>query len=161
MPTIKDKRPHPNIALTVLVVDDYDDTRLMMRQVLEGQGYRVIEALTGIEAVKLAGRERPDLILMDINLPLIDGVNATRRIREIEEMSNVPIVAVSAYDSPDLRDSAITAGCVEYLLKPFDTAQLGSLVNRLLPVKGRSGKKIGPLLKPKAETTGKKKGSKN
>lgn len=160
MPANKDQRPDRNIAPTVLVADDYDDARLMMRQVLEGRGYRVVEALTGIEAVKLAGREHPDLILMDINLPLIDGVNATRRIREIEEMSNVPIVAVSAYDSTDLRDSALTAGCVEYLLKPFDAAQLKSLVNRLLPIKGVRGKKTARPPKPKAETIRKKKSTK-
>lgn len=160
MAAIKDKRPSRNIAPTVLVVDDYDDTRLMMRQVLEGQGYRVIEALTGIEAVKLAGDKRPDLILMDINLPIIDGVNATRQIREIEEMRDVPIVAVSAYDSSDLRDSALTAGCVEYLLKPFNAAQLESLVNRLLPVKGGMNK-TGKSPKLKAGATGKKRGSKN
>jgi two-component system, cell cycle response regulator DivK len=121
--------------LTVMVVEDYDDTRLMVRQVLERQGYRVREAMNGMEAVELARREHPDLILMDINLPLIDGVNATRRIGEIEGMSDVPIVALSAYDSPELRESALGAGCVEYLNKPINVDQLGELVHRLLPLK--------------------------
>ena len=120
---------------TVLVVEDYDDTRSMIRQVLERQGYRAVEARTGIEAVELARREHPDLILMDINLPLIDGVNATRRIRQIEGMSDAPIVAVSAYDSPELQDSALTAGCVEYLIKPIDADRLKDLIDRLLPSK--------------------------
>ena len=119
----------------VMVVEDYDDTRVMVRQVLERKGYRVLEALNGMEAVELARRERPDLILMDINLPLIDGVNATRRIGEIEGMSDVPIVALSAYDSPELRESALRAGCVEYLNKPINVDQLAELVHRLLPLK--------------------------
>ena len=117
---------------SVMIVEDYDDTRYMIRQVLEQQGYRVVEALTGIEAVELARQERPDLILMDINLPLIDGINATRRIREIEEMSDVPIVAVSAYDSAGLRETARERGCIDYLVKPVDVEQLKNLVNRLL-----------------------------
>ena len=117
---------------SVMIVEDYDDTRYMIRQVLEQQGYRVVEALTGIEAVELARQERPDLILMDINLPLIDGINATRRIREIEEMSDVPIVAVSAYDSVGLRETARERGCIDYLVKPVDVEQLKNLVNRLL-----------------------------
>jgi CheY-like chemotaxis protein len=120
---------------TVMVVEDYDDTRIMVRQVLERQGYHVLEARNGMEAVELARRERPDMILMDINLPLIDGVNATRRIGEIEGMSHVPIVALSAYDSPELRESALGAGCVEYLSKPINVDQLEELTRRLLPLK--------------------------
>ena len=118
---------------TVMVAEDYDDTRVMIRQVLERQGYHVVEARSGIEAVELVRHERPDLILMDINLPLIDGVNATRRIREIEGLNDVPIVAVSAYDSPELRDSALAAGCVEYLIKPIDADRLKDLIDRWLP----------------------------
>jgi CheY-like chemotaxis protein len=120
---------------TIMVVEDYDDTRAMVRQVLERQGYCILEALNGMEAVELARREHPDLILMDINLPLIDGVNATRRIGEIEGMGDVPIVALSAYDSPELRESALGAGCVEYLNKPINVEQLEELTRRLLPLK--------------------------
>ncbi len=126
-----------------MVVEDFDDTRSLIRRVAEGKGHRVVEALNGIEAVELARREHPDLILMDINLPLIDGVNATRRIREIEGMRDVRIVAVSAYDSPELRDSALAAGCAEYVMKPIDADRLKDLIDRLLPGGESAGRMKG------------------
>ena len=128
---------------TVMVAEDYDDTRLMIRQVLERQGYRVLEARNGMEAVELARHERPGLILMDINLPLIDGVNATRRIRELEGLNDVPIVAVSAYDSPELRDSALATGCREYLTKPIDADRLKDLIDRWLPRRKSASERKG------------------
>src|SRR5919107_6147165 len=79
---------------TVLVVEDFEDNRFMMRRLLEMSGYRVIEAVNGQEAVETARREHPDLILMDLSLPLLDGLAATRRIREQDGLSKVPIVAV-------------------------------------------------------------------
>src|SRR3954463_15814216 len=83
----------------VLVVEDFEDNRFMMRRLLEMSGYRVVEAVNGNQAVERAASERPDIILMDLTLPQLDGLAATRRIRSQEGLGRVPIVAVSAHDS--------------------------------------------------------------
>ncbi len=117
---------------TVMVVEDFEDNRFMMRRLLEMSGYRVVEAVNGEEAIETARRERPDLILMDLSLPLLDGLAATRRIREHDELKKVPIVAVSAHDTADFHAEALAAGCNEYVTKPIDFDQLESLLNRLI-----------------------------
>src|SRR5436305_3572153 len=86
---------------TVLVVEDFEDNRFMMRRLLEMSGYGVVEAVNGNQAVEYAVSERPDIILMDLSLPQLDGLAATRRIREQNGLGKVPIVAVSAHDSAD------------------------------------------------------------
>lgn len=118
---------------TVLVVEDFEDNRFMMRRLLEMSGYRVLEAINGEEAVEMAERERPGLILMDLSLPLLDGLAATRRIRQYEELRDVPIVAVSAHDTADFHADALAAGCNDYVTKPIDFDQLEALLRRLLP----------------------------
>jgi two-component system cell cycle response regulator DivK len=117
---------------TIMVVEDYDDTRFMLRQALESKGYRVIEAVDGWEAVQVATRERPDLILMDLNLPVLDGITATDILRGNEELHGVPVVAITAHNTTDSRADAGEAGCAEYLTKPIDIDELQSLVARLL-----------------------------
>ena len=117
---------------TILVVEDYDDTRLMLKQVLEGKGFRVLEAINGQEAVEIVGHSRPDLILMDLDLPILDGIAATQRIRQQVEMSEVPIVAVTAYPGSFTHVKAFAKGCNEYLEKPIDFAQLDDLLSRYL-----------------------------
>src|SRR5207253_4649460 len=119
-----------------LVVEDFEDSRFMMRRLLEMAGYHVVEASDGEEAVKLALRERPELILMDLSLPKLDGLAATRQIRKQRGFGRVPIVAVSAHDSPESRTEALAAGCDEYVTKPIDFDQLDALLKRFLP-KGR------------------------
>ena len=79
---------------TILVVDDFDDTRLLLRTWLERRGFRVVEAENGIQAINQAETESPDLIIMDMQMPQLDGLSATRRIRKLESMNSVPIVAV-------------------------------------------------------------------
>ena len=116
---------------TVLVVEDFEDNRFMMRRLLEMSGYRVVEAVNGNQAVEVAERERPDIILMDLSLPMLDGLAATRRIRAHDRLSKVPIVAVSAHDSADFHAEALAAGCNEYVTKPIDFDQLVQLLNRL------------------------------
>jgi two-component system cell cycle response regulator DivK len=116
-----------------LVVEDFEDSRFMMRRLLEMAGFRVLEASDGEQAVKLARQERPELILMDLSLPKLDGLAATRRIRKLRGFGKVPIVAVSAHDAPESRDEALAAGCDEYVTKPIDFDQLYSLLNRFLP----------------------------
>src|ERR1044071_2649451 len=86
----------------VLVVEDFEDNRFMMRRLLEMSGYRVVEAINGNQAVERAASDHPDIILMDLSLPQLDGLAATRRIRAQENSGRVPIVAVSAHDSADL-----------------------------------------------------------
>jgi two-component system, cell cycle response regulator DivK len=118
--------------LTVMVVEDFEDNRFMMRRLLEMSGYRVVEATNGQEAVETARLEHPDLILMDLSLPLLDGLAATRRIREQTELRDVPIVAVSAHDTADFHADALAAGCNEYVTKPIDFDQLEDLLARLI-----------------------------
>lgn len=121
-----------NGDLTIMVVEDFEDNRFMMRRLLEMSGYRVVEAEDGQEAVELATRELPNLILMDLSLPVLDGLAATRRIREHAELRMVPIVAVSAHDTADFHADALAAGCNEYVTKPIDFDQLDDLLERLL-----------------------------
>ncbi len=121
-----------NTNSTIMVVDDYEDTRFLLRQVLEMKGYRVVEAATGRDAVEVACRERPNLILMDLNLPVFDGLVATDLLRACDGLRDVPIVAMTAYDTADHRADAADAGCTEYLAKPIDFDQLDKLLNRLL-----------------------------
>jgi two-component system cell cycle response regulator DivK len=120
-------------APVVMVVEDFEDNRFMMRRLLEMSGYRVLEAVNGEEAVELARRERPHLILMDLSLPQLDGLAATRRIRQHEALRRVPIIAVSAHDTSDFHADALAAGCNDYVTKPIDFEQLERLLSRLLP----------------------------
>lgn len=115
----------------VLVVEDFEDNRFMMRRLLEMSGYRVVEAVNGNQAVEAAASEHPDIILMDLSLPQLDGLAATRRIREQQGSRRVPIVAVSAHDSADFHAEALAAGCNEYVTKPIDFDQLVNLLSRL------------------------------
>ena len=117
---------------TILIVDDFEDTRLMMKLWLEKKGYRVVAAADGMEAVTLAQRESPDLIIMDLEMPKLNGLDATRRIREQEKMKNVPIIAVSAYGAEEFRGAALEAGCDEYISTPFVPDELAEVLNRLL-----------------------------
>ncbi|HVI70777.1 MAG TPA: response regulator [Pyrinomonadaceae bacterium] len=116
----------------IMVVEDYDDTRLLLKQALEGFGYSVLEASNGQEAVDLAGREHPDLILMDLDLPILDGIAATQRIRQQADLEKVPIVAVTAYPMSYTHVKAFAKGCDEYMRKPIDISDLESVVRRYL-----------------------------
>jgi len=117
---------------TVLLVEDTEDNRLMMRRLLEMSGYRVVEAINGVEAVEIANQIRPEIILMDLSLPFIDGLAATRQIRSLPGFSKVPIIAVSAHDTADFHSEALDAGCNAYITKPIDYSELEDVVNRLL-----------------------------
>lgn len=121
---------------TVLLVEDTEDNRFMMRRLLEMSGYRVVEALNGEEAVKLARTELPQLILMDLSLPVIDGLAATRLIRKVPALEATPIIAVSAHDTSDFQAEAVEAGCNSYVTKPIDFNQLEQLIQRLLTHNG-------------------------
>src|SRR4029078_1520531 len=118
--------------LTVLLVEDTEDNRFMMRRLLEMAGYQVVEAMNGEEAVKLAKSECPQLILMDLSLPVIDGLAATRLIRKLPHCGSTPIIAVSAHDTSDFQSEAIEAGCNSYVTKPIDFNDLEDLIAKLL-----------------------------
>ncbi len=117
---------------TILVVDDFDDTRLLLRTWLERRGFRVVEAENGIEAVDFATSELPDLIIMDMEMPQLDGLSATRKIRQQAKLSAVPIVAVSAYGADQFRALALEAGCDEYVSTPFEPKALEGIIRELM-----------------------------
>jgi CheY-like chemotaxis protein len=119
-------------AVTVLLVEDTEDNRMMMRQLLEMSGYLVAEATNGEEAVNVALQERPHVILMDLSLPLTDGLAATRRIRSLPGLRSVPIIAVSAHDTADFHADALAAGCNAYITKPINYPELEEIINGLL-----------------------------
>jgi CheY-like chemotaxis protein len=121
-----------NAEQCLLLVEDTEDNRFMMRRLLEMEGYRVVEARNGEEAVKVAEAEKPALILMDLSLPIIDGLAATRLIRKLPSFENIPIIAVSAHDTSDFQSEAIEAGCDKYITKPIDFTELEKLITELL-----------------------------
>ena len=132
VPTLVVKMKNNISTRTIMVVEDYDDTRLLLKKGLEGLGYSVLEASNGQEAVDIAAREHLDLILMDLDLPIIDGIVATQRIRQQTERQHVPIVAVTAYPMSYTRVKAFAEGCDDYMAKPIDMSELARLVNRYL-----------------------------
>jgi CheY-like chemotaxis protein len=122
------QKPH-----TILIVEDNEDGRFMMRTFLQLKGYRVREARDGMEAIAAAAGERPDLILMDLQLPRMDGIAVTRELRMRPLSREIPIVIVSGWDPKRYRAEALTAGCDEYLLKPVDFSLLDAILTRYLP----------------------------
>ncbi len=116
----------------ILIVEDYADSRGFLKSLIESYGYQVMEANNGEEAVKLAQYGHPDLILMDLALPVMDGLAATRVIKGLEEGANVPIIAISAYGD-SYYSQALEAGCVGLINKPFDFSTLEPFLNKYLP----------------------------
>ncbi len=116
--------------MKVLIVEDFDDTRELLKMMVEMKGCDAAEATNGEEAVRLAASERPDLILMDLNLPVLDSWEATRRIRARRETRDIPIVAVSAQCNGDWKDKALRAGARECLEKPLDLSAFDRLLSR-------------------------------
>jgi len=117
----------------VLTIEDHEDNRRIVRDLLSSVGYEVIEAVTGEEGVRVAETERPDLILMDIQLPDLNGYEATRRIKANPELRHIPIVAVTSYalSGDDLK--AREAGCDAYVTKPFSPRALLATIREYLP----------------------------
>ena len=117
----------------ILIIEDQEDNRAIMRDLLSTAGYALIEAVDGEEGVRLARSERPDLILMDIQLPVLDGYEATRRIRAISDLKSVPIIAVTSYALSGDEAKTREAGCDSYVAKPFSPRELLAKVRALLP----------------------------
>ena len=116
---------------TVLVVEDHDDTREMLHTLLETWGCRVVEACNGLEAVETASRERPEMILMDGSLPFLDGLAATRRIRENGLRDHVKILALDGWCTPSYHADALAAGCDDSIKKPLDFSRLRKYLDPL------------------------------
>lgn len=118
------------MAKTVLVVEDFDDVRNAMKIMVQLSGHKVVEAADGRQAVQRATEELPDLILMDLAMPVFDGIEATRELRSDPKTSQIPIIAVTSYGQL-YREKALEAGCNEVLDKPELMADLG-MVNNLV-----------------------------
>ena len=116
----------------ILSVEDHESNRKIIRDLFTRKGYRVIEAVDGEEAVRMAKREKPDLILMDVQLPKMDGYEATRRIKADPELSHIPILAVTSYALSGDKEQALEAGCDDYVAKPFRPRELLAKVEQLL-----------------------------
>jgi CheY-like chemotaxis protein len=116
----------------VLLVEDTADLRSLLRLVLEDEGYQVLEAADGVEAVEVALRERPDAIIMDMSLPLLDGHKATRLIRQEPSLAKVPVIACTALNRWEWRGKSIIAGCDAFITKPIDFDLLRRLLVDLL-----------------------------
>jgi CheY-like chemotaxis protein len=127
----------------ILVVDDSADNVAMLSLDLQQQGYMVVTATNGEEAVSVACHTLPHLILMDISMPRLDGLGATRRIREKDALRDVPVIAVSAFSTEGFRRAAYDVGVSGYLTKPIDFGRMHRLVARLL-APGSSGNLVGP-----------------
>ena len=121
---------------TVLIVEDFDDVRSMVKMFLERNGYCVVEAKNGYEAIKVAEQEEPNVILMDLQMPDLDGFSAARHIRSKSKSSNVPIVFTTAHGNLGidlyLNIDTLGDGRIEYLAKPFNLQQLKELLDHLL-----------------------------
>ena len=124
-------------AQTVLVAEGLNDSRLFIKRALEGHGYRVLEAATGEEAVEAAERERPDLILLDLHLPGLDGLAAARSIRATEGLRDVPVVATSTSETPELEAEALAAGCTAFRRQPIDFDKFGDIADLMLRARAR------------------------
>ncbi|MFL6276906.1 MAG: response regulator [Blastocatellia bacterium] len=121
-----------NSTKRVLLVDDFDDSRFSLSKLLEIEGYEVIEATDGAQAIERALADKPDLILMDLSLPVIDGLSATRQIRQSNAMKRVPIIALTAHDLVDIQTQAEDAGCTDYAPKPVDFTMLIDMMAKYL-----------------------------
>lgn len=118
------------MSKSVLIVEDYEDTRSMMKFMIENFGYTVIEAGGPYEAIEKANEFMPDLILMDIGLPLMDGLSVTRMIKDSESTAGIPIIAVTAFS--DIREQALDAGCADVLYKPVEFPQIKRMLDKQL-----------------------------
>jgi CheY-like chemotaxis protein len=126
-----------NIGATLLVTEDDEDNRYTLKLLLELRGYRVLTAANGYEAINVAEREHPDLILMDLRMPVLNGLVATRQLRQHGDahLRQTPILALSAYDPAQHRAVAIAAGCNDYVTKPIDYDRLEKLIETFLPAR--------------------------
>ena len=116
----------------ILVVEDQEDSRRILRDLLTSADYEIMEAVNGEEALRTAAKQRPDLILMDIQLPIMDGYEATRRIKADPTLAHVPVIAVTSYALSGDKAKARAAGCDDFVPKPYSPRQLLAKIRQLL-----------------------------
>jgi two-component system cell cycle response regulator DivK len=118
----------------ILVVEDQEDNRQILRDLLSSTGYEMVEAENGEEALTVAAAEQPDLILMDIQLPLLDGYEATRRIKANPALAKIPVIAITSYALSGDEEKARAAGCDDYVTKPYSPRALLAKIREYLPL---------------------------
>jgi len=128
----RDRKSGANKEFLILVVDDSLDNVVVISLDLQVEGYKVVTASNGKEAVSVARLTNPDLILMDISMPLLDGLAAARKIHEIEALQDVPVIAITAFSTEGFQRAAYDVGVAGYLVKPIDFNRMHQLVRRLL-----------------------------
>jgi CheY-like chemotaxis protein len=116
----------------VLYVEDNFQNKRLVRKILNAKGYEVLEAEDGLTGVEMVARERPHLVLMDINIPGIDGMEATARIKQTPDLASIPIIALTANAMVGDREKIMAAGCDEYLQKPVNNATLVETIRRFI-----------------------------
>lgn len=122
----------PVLYPTVLIAEDSRDTRIMLKRAFELKGYNVIEAADGNEALEAVRQTRPNLILVDLNMPIVDGLETVKKIRKLEKPGeHVPIVAITAFDVYGMKEAALEIGCNTYLSKPLDMEELDRTLKAL------------------------------
>ncbi len=123
----------------ILIAEDFEDNRIALKLMLKMAGFEPLEAEDGQRALELARQQAPDLVLMDISLPLLDGLQATRAIRAEPGLQRLPIIIVSAYDSEETRAQARQAGGTDYISKPIEFDDLKAMIMRHLAAEERRG----------------------
>lgn len=121
-----------NDSRLILVVDDDEDCRGILSMFLGWRGYDVVEASNGLHAVDIATKNCPDLVFMELSMPIMDGFKAVRLLRDLPRTRDVPIVVCTAYDTPDHREQALSRGFNAFLTKPIDFKEVESILGRLL-----------------------------
>jgi len=124
----------------ILIVEDNPQNMRLIEMALSAKSYTLLEATNGEEALEVAKKERPDLIIMDIQLPKMSGLEVTRKLREIPEFSRTPIIAVTAYAMKGDKEKALDAGCNAYLSKPISARDLPNLIAKMLLQRQEEGK---------------------
>jgi len=127
----------------VLVVDDYPDAREMYSEYLQFSGFDVVEAANGAEALQRAVDERPDVILMDLSLPVMDGWEATRRLKADQRTASIPVVALTGHALAGISDGAMKAGCDAFVTKPCLPEDLVKEIRKILDRPSSTSKKLG------------------
>jgi CheY-like chemotaxis protein len=126
----------------ILIADDSADSLAMISLFLQQEGYRIVTAGNGEDAIKIASQTLPNLILMDISMPALDGLAATRRIREDERLRSIPVVAITAFGTEGFQRAAYDVGVSGYLTKPIDLDRMRVLIARLLSPLGSGGLRL-------------------
>ena len=129
-----DPRPTSFSNATILIVEDDDNSLFVLKGILRTKGYRVLEACDGKQAVDVAEAEKLDLILLDLQLPRLNGLGVIRRLRENASLESLPIVMMTGSDPEEYRGIAIAAGCDDFLLKPIDFDRLDAVLDYFVPL---------------------------